>query len=72
MAKAKKISEEEALDAVPLSAEAEHSKSVMEKILNATATPPSVDDVIEGKVIGIEKSVLDNYVKAFVHFHLVH
>ncbi len=56
MAKAKKISEEEALDAVPLSAEAERSKSVMDKILNSTATPPSVDDVIEGKVIGIEKS----------------
>ncbi len=31
-------------------------ESVMEKILNASANPPSIDDVIEGKVIGIEKS----------------
>ncbi|MEI6843463.1 MAG: S1 RNA-binding domain-containing protein [bacterium] len=29
---------------------------VMTQILNDSATPPSVDDVIEGKVIGIEKA----------------
>ncbi|HEY4509116.1 MAG TPA: S1 RNA-binding domain-containing protein [Candidatus Paceibacterota bacterium] len=29
---------------------------VMDKIISESATPPSVDDVIEGKVIGIEKS----------------
>ncbi len=31
---------------------------VMDKLLNASANPPSVDDVIEGKVIGIEKSAV--------------
>lgn len=30
--------------------------SVMSKMLNDSATPPSIDDVIEGTVIGIEKS----------------
>ncbi len=30
----------------------------MFQILNSTATPPSVDDVIEGSVIGIEKSAV--------------
>lgn len=31
-------------------------EGLMSKFLNSTATPPGVDDVIEGKVIGIEKS----------------
>src|SRR5690349_968666 len=33
-------------------------ESLMDKILNDSATPPSLDDVIEGKVIGIEKSAV--------------
>ncbi|HCH59201.1 MAG TPA: 30S ribosomal protein S1 [Candidatus Zambryskibacteria bacterium] len=40
----------------------EHTQSkddgVMSKVLNASATPPSIDDVIEGTVIGIEKSIV--------------
>ncbi len=31
-------------------------ETVMSKLLNDTANPPSIDDVVEGKVIGIEKS----------------
>lgn len=31
-------------------------ESVMDKVLSASANPPSVDDVIEGTVIGIEKA----------------
>lgn len=31
-------------------------EGAMSKVLNASGTPPSVDDVIEGTVIGIEKS----------------
>ncbi|TSC70673.1 MAG: RNA binding S1 protein [Parcubacteria group bacterium Gr01-1014_46] len=48
MAKVKDLSEEEVVEV--------KQDGVMDKILNATANPPSVDDVIEGKVIGIEKS----------------
>jgi len=33
-------------------------ESLMSKVLNASATPPSVDDVIEGTVLGIEKSAV--------------
>jgi small subunit ribosomal protein S1 len=33
-------------------------EGVMSKVLNASATPPSIDDVIEGTVIGIEKSAV--------------
>ena len=44
----KKVEEE--LEVAP------QDESAMSKMLNASATPPSVDDVIEGKVIGIEKS----------------
>ena len=55
MSKAKK----DDLEVLPPSEENEQKiegSGVMDKILNASATPPSVDDVIEGKVIGIEKS----------------
>ena len=54
MVKTKNVGSEEVevLDAEKVQEKA----SVMDKILNASATPPSVDDVIEGKVIGIEKS----------------
>lgn len=31
-------------------------ESVMDKVLNASASPPSVDDVVEGTVIGVEKA----------------
>lgn len=31
-------------------------ESAMDKVLNASANPPSVDDVIEGTVLGIEKA----------------
>jgi small subunit ribosomal protein S1 len=37
-------------------AEAPKKEGLMSKILNSTANPPAVDDVVEGKVIGIEKS----------------
>jgi ribosomal protein S1 len=50
MAKAKKIEEE-----VEVSETEIKQQSTMDKILDATATPPGVDDVVEGKVIGIEK-----------------
>jgi len=33
-------------------------EGLMTKVLNATATPPGIDDVIEGKVLGIEKSAV--------------
>ncbi len=33
-------------------------EGVMDRILDASTTPPSIDDVIEGKVIGIEKSAV--------------
>ena len=33
-------------------------ESLMSKVLTASATPPSVDDVIEGTVLGIEKSAV--------------
>jgi len=33
-------------------------EGVMDKILNETKTPPSVDDVVEGTVLGIEKSAV--------------
>ena len=33
-------------------------ESLMSKVLDASSTPPSVDDVIEGTVIGIEKSAV--------------
>lgn len=33
-------------------------EGVMSKVLSASATPPSIDDVIEGTVIGIEKSAV--------------
>lgn len=31
---------------------------LMDKVLEATTTPPGIDDVIEGKVLGIEKSAV--------------
>ncbi len=33
-------------------------ESLMDKVLEATTTPPGIDDVIEGKVLGIEKSAV--------------
>ena len=36
----------------------EKKASSMDKILDASANPPSIDDVVEGKVIGIEKSAV--------------
>lgn len=33
-------------------------ESIMDKVLNATGNPPGIDDVIEGKVLGIEKSAV--------------
>ncbi len=36
----------------------EKEESAMSKILDASVTPPSIDDVIEGKVIGIEKQAV--------------
>lgn len=33
-------------------------ESLMDKVLGATTTPPGIDDVIEGKVLGIEKSAV--------------
>ncbi len=52
MAKAKNVVEEEVKDEVVDG----KKDGVMSKILNASANPPSIDDVVEGKVIGIEKS----------------
>lgn len=46
-----KDTEEEVLEDVKVKKE-----GVMDKILNDSSTPPSIDDVVEGKVIGIEKS----------------
>ena len=43
-------------DAPPTSSGQTKKVSAMDKILDTSATPPSVDDVIEGKVIGIEKA----------------
>ncbi|KND47774.1 MAG: ribosomal protein S1 [Parcubacteria bacterium C7867-006] len=53
MAKAQVIEEE-------IMEEAEVSKktSTMDKVLDASSNPPSIDDVVEGKVIGIEKSAV--------------
>jgi len=51
MLMSKKLVEEE----TDVKAEAT-TAGVMDKIISESATPPSVDDVIEGKVIGIEKS----------------
>src|SRR6185369_13592821 len=31
-------------------------EGIMDKVLGATANPPSIDDVVEGTVIGIEKT----------------
>ncbi len=48
-------------DKIVLEAEEEtkpKKESAMSKILNDSATPPSIDDVIEGKVIGVEKSAV--------------
>src|SRR3989338_6056876 len=33
-------------------------ESLMSKVLNASATPPSIDDVIEGVVLSVEKSAV--------------
>ncbi len=51
----KKVVEEEIVEG-----EAEVSKktSAMDKVLDATLNPPSIEDVVEGKVIGIEKSAV--------------
>ena len=52
MAKAKTVNEEEVSEG-----DAQVKKEgLMDKMLNSSANPPSIDDVIEGKVIGIEKS----------------
>lgn len=53
MAKTKNDISEEVLET---SEEVVKDKSVMDKILSDSVTPPSIDDVIEGKVIGIEKA----------------
>ncbi|MFA5888984.1 MAG: S1 RNA-binding domain-containing protein [Candidatus Paceibacterota bacterium] len=37
---------------------ASKNEDLMTKVLNASATPPSVDDVLEGTVLGIEKSAV--------------
>lgn len=36
--------------------ETQKKEGLMDKIVNSSANPPSVDDVVEGSVIGIEKS----------------
>src|SRR5665213_2921203 len=36
----------------------EKKEHVMDRILNDSANPPSIDDVIEGTVIGIEKQAV--------------
>lgn len=36
--------------------DAPKKEGVMDKIINASQTPPSIDDVVEGTVLGIEKS----------------
>lgn len=53
MAKTKVIEEEVMEDA-----EVSKKTGPMEKILDESANPPSIDDVVEGKVIGIEKSAV--------------
>ncbi len=53
MSKVKKVEGEEEIVEGEV---AEVKQTAMDKMLSASATPPSVDDVIEGKVIGIEKS----------------
>ncbi len=53
MAKAQVIEEE-----VMEEAEVSKKTTAMDKVLDASANPPSIDDVVEGKVIGIEKSAV--------------
>lgn len=52
--------EENVVSADATQEESEKAKKagIMDKILNDSATPPAIDDVIEGKVIGIEKSAV--------------
>ena len=52
MAKTKEVEvlDEASIDAVP------KKEGLMDKVLNAVTNPPSVDDVVEGTVLGIEKS----------------
>ena len=57
MAKTKSVIEEvENLSEEKLENGGQEKAGVMDKILNASLTPPSIDDIVEGKVIGIEKS----------------
>ncbi len=46
------------IDSSEVGQEKTKKETVMSKVLNDSATPPSLDDVIEGKVIGIEKSAV--------------
>lgn len=61
--KTAEIEETDKMDASDTQEEESHEEktkmeSVMSKMLNDSATPPSIDDVIEGKVIGIEKQAV--------------
>ena len=47
---------DEDTDSKSLESDRAKKETVMSKVLNDSATPPSVEDVVEGKVIGIEKS----------------
>ncbi len=51
------MAKKEELDVVVNNNEARND-GVMSKIINDNVTPPGVDDVIEGKVIGVEKSAV--------------